>query len=49
VRIEVTGREGSPDAYPSTHGLSPAVRVALLDEYRHMPQSWLAMFARTGD
>jgi precorrin-6B methylase 2 len=49
VRIEVTARDGAPDAYPSLRGLEPAARAALLDEYRHMPQSWLAMFARAGD
>jgi precorrin-6B methylase 2 len=49
VRIEVTARDTAPDAYPSLRHIAPAALAALLDEYRHLPQSWLAMFARAGD
>jgi len=49
VSLEVTARVATADAYPSLREVAPAARAALLEEYRHMPQAWLAMFARAGD
>lgn len=49
VRMEVTARAGGGEAYPSLREVAPAARAALLDEYRHQPQSWLAMFTRAAD
>lgn len=43
-RIECAPRD--PAAYPALAAVAPAQHASLLDEYRHMPQSWLAMTAR---
>lgn len=43
-RIECVPRE--PAEYPALAVVAPARHASLLDEYRHMPQSWLAMYAR---
>jgi hypothetical protein len=41
VGLEVMVRDATD--YPSLRALEPATASALLDEYRHMPQSWLVM------
>lgn len=43
-RIEVAARDVG--AYPALRGVDAGVATALLEEYRHLPQSWLAMTAR---
>lgn len=42
-RIEVANRD--PSRFPSLEGVAPATAAALLEEYRHFPQSWLVMTA----
>ena len=44
-RIAVASRDIS--AYPELTDLPPAVARGLLDEFRHHPQSWLVLTART--
>ena len=44
VRIDLAPRDVS--AYPELAALPPAVAAGLLDEFRHVPQAWLACFAR---
>ncbi len=43
-RIEVAARDVS--AYPELSGERPEIARGLLDEFRHMPQSWLVLTAR---
>jgi len=44
-RLEVAAR--APDRYPELEGLPPAIAAGLLDEFRHHPQSWLCLTAKT--
>lgn len=44
VRIDLAPRDVS--AYPELAALPPAIAAGLLDEFRHVPQAWLACSAR---
>lgn len=44
-RIEATGRDVA--SYPLLRELAPSAAASVLDEFRHFPQSWLAMTALT--
>lgn len=43
-RIAVAAREAG--AFPELSGVPPEAAAGLLDEFRHLPQSWLVLFAR---